>query len=556
MRVMRPFKRHVDQCDRCGQAVKVAKSDDPATLCDEGRKLYEAEGRKVRNARDYGRCRCGGILHGKNPDGDLDKLCPEGKRLWKLFEDEPAGRMLEQRNATSQQAASPTVCFLCDPGPARPATLWATFTGGHYKGNSGAICEACAKKWVQYVGSTRPYAGRENSNARPEDLKVGMRVAAPGTSAEFGVVRKVDGYMITVEWSGGATSTLGAVTLVPAGKGYAQEDVGVQSLRKNATSLPIIKKRLEDCRRVALQYRDQARAAKRAGDGEKEDHFETLAEQHAQAVRDLEAELAEEEKLQNAGDKRRECKVCGHKLSQHDPSPFDVFKTGPRVCAVIGCECILKGSARGEEKENAVDGARSVREDSVVTDSSGIHRGRVTAVLGNTATVRWDDVGDAAADVRDLRNAVLGNSKACPSCGAPMVVIHPEKPGLIERRCIACGEETRGEEGLREYENASDDYAWRCQECGHKFASAAAAERAASSDRGSPKCGGSDVDESLPIKNAVQSSLGFQQPMKTTTAKNTDPSPSSVCSKCKHFMANHGPDGCKVIWCDCGEAKK
>jgi len=49
---------------------------------------------------------------------------------------------------------------------------------------------------------------------------------------------------------------------------------------------------------------------------------------------------------------------------------------------------------------------------------------------------------------------------------------------------------------------ADEGYAWRCRECGHKFASAAAAEKAVSGDRGCPKCGGVDVDESLPIKNS------------------------------------------------------
>jgi len=44
--------------------------------------------------------------------------------------------------------------------------------------------------------------------------------------------------------------------------------------------------------------------------------------------------------------------------------------------------------------------------------------------------------------------------KACPSCGASMVIINPQDPGLIQRRCSKCGEETKGEEGLREYKNA------------------------------------------------------------------------------------------------------
>ena len=58
-----------------------------------------------------------------------------------------------------------------------------------------------------------------------------------------------------------------------------------------------------------------------------------------------------------------------------------------------------------------------------------------------------------------------GNAqKSCPSCGAPMVVINPQAPGLIQRRCTKCGEETRGEEGLREYGNSYMDP--RCSKCG------------------------------------------------------------------------------------------
>jgi len=37
-----------------------------------------------------------------------------------------------------------------------------------------------------------------------------------------------------------------------------------------------------------------------------------------------------------------------------------------------------------------------------------------------------------------------------------------------------------------------------CQECGHKFYSAASADRAAFGDSGCPGCGGSDIDVALP----------------------------------------------------------
>ena len=47
---------------------------------------------------------------------------------------------------------------------------------------------------------------------------------------------------------------------------------------------------------------------------------------------------------------------------------------------------------------------------------------------------------------------------------------------------------------------AVSEWAWRCQECGKKFKSAGAAQRAAFGDNGCPKCGGSDVDYSLPVR--------------------------------------------------------
>jgi len=45
----------------------------------------------------------------------------------------------------------------------------------------------------------------------------------------------------------------------------------------------------------------------------------------------------------------------------------------------------------------------------------------------------------------------------------------------------------------------SDNWAWRCQECGRKFRSVRAAQRAAFGDEGCPGCGGSDIDYSPPV---------------------------------------------------------
>jgi len=52
---------------------------------------------------------------------------------------------------------------------------------------------------------------------------------------------------------------------------------------------------------------------------------------------------------------------------------------------------------------------------------------------------------------------------------------------------------------LRAMRSQRSRWAWRCQECGYTFRSAAAAERATYSERGCPGCGGSDIDCSLPV---------------------------------------------------------
>ena len=51
----------------------------------------------------------------------------------------------------------------------------------------------------------------------------------------------------------------------------------------------------------------------------------------------------------------------------------------------------------------------------------------------------------------------------------------------------------KGHEGHAEGDENQNT--WKCLECGRKFATAAAAEKAAFGDRGCPKCGGSDIDD-------------------------------------------------------------
>lgn len=46
---------------------------------------------------------------------------------------------------------------------------------------------------------------------------------------------------------------------------------------------------------------------------------------------------------------------------------------------------------------------------------------------------------------------------------------------------------------------ATSGMGWYCQDCGHRFKTVAAAQRAMDSDRGCPKCGAADVDFSGPL---------------------------------------------------------
>lgn len=73
---------------------------------------------------------------------------------------------------------------------------------------------------------------------------------------------------------------------------------------------------------------------------------------------------------------------------------------------------------------------------------------------------------------------------------------------------------------------------WKCLECGRKFASAAAAEKATFSDRGCPGCGGSDIDDVVENQNAPQ-----------------------IC-KCGHRLLNHAMEGNKNGKCDDCDCKQ
>lgn len=60
----------------------------------------------------------------------------------------------------------------------------------------------------------------------------------------------------------------------------------------------------------------------------------------------------------------------------------------------------------------------------------------------------------------------------------------------------------KGMEDITDFDNN-----WYCQECGYKFKTAKAAERASFGDRGCPKCGGSDIDMGKPQKSLNRKQL-------------------------------------------------
>jgi predicted Zn-ribbon and HTH transcriptional regulator len=49
-------------------------------------------------------------------------------------------------------------------------------------------------------------------------------------------------------------------------------------------------------------------------------------------------------------------------------------------------------------------------------------------------------------------------------------------------------------EYLQEATKPKKTSGFECKECGHKFKTAKAAEKASTGDKGCPKCGGSDID--------------------------------------------------------------
>lgn len=48
-----------------------------------------------------------------------------------------------------------------------------------------------------------------------------------------------------------------------------------------------------------------------------------------------------------------------------------------------------------------------------------------------------------------------------------------------------------------------------CMECGHKFKTVKAAEKASFGDKGCPKCGGADIDLVEPVKAGARVQLPF-----------------------------------------------
>ena len=97
----------------------------------------------------------------------------------------------------------------------------------------------------------------------------------------------------------------------------------------------------------------------------------------------------------------------------------------------------------------------------------------------------------------------IAHLKSCKKCQIALDLLDEGRfcaDGKKIYKIISQAEKEFG--NIKENANADEGFAWRCQECGHKFASAAAAERAVNGDKGCPKCGGTDIDESMPVKNS------------------------------------------------------
>lgn len=151
-------------------------------------------------------------------------------------------------------------------------------------------------------------------------------------------------------------------------------------------------------------------------------------------------------------------------------------------------------------------------------DLSGLARGTeiFKSVKRADARLNSDEV-DGFTDLAEMtgkENAAYPGK--CPKCKGPLTK-HPSGPYGGMPFCAGCGEVwdpediknddqasmyphdilpntkdgvSRGNQRYGERKNG-----WQCLECGKKFSSAAAAERAAMSDRGCPGCGGSDIDD-------------------------------------------------------------
>jgi hypothetical protein len=86
--------------------------------------------------------------------------------------------------------------------------------------------------------------------------------------------------------------------------------------------------------------------------------------------------------------------------------------------------------------------------------------------------------------------------KVCPD--------HPEQPKF---GCKECSVDTVGEENMTETKQTSG---FSCMECGYKFKTLKAAERASFGPNGCPKCGGADIGETdigLPVHYAEKTGL-------------------------------------------------
>lgn len=190
----------------------------------------------------------------------------------------------------------------------------------------------------------------------------------------------------------------------------------------------------------------------------------------------------------------------------------------------------------------------------------------------------WFKIPAGQVDVvlRRMEDELANAVKACPSCGASMVVINPQDSGLIQRKCTKCGEETMGEEGLREYKNSLG----YCQGCGKDkvevtplqdpqnpkmrgavrnlcascisgFEHDGWSRTLANASDSCELCGGGPVVKSVKDWQGVNWDVCAQ--CASDKSNFTQKENATDCASCGHSKKLHSKDGCASTNCDCAK---